>query len=208
MHKRTGFIHVETKRLGHYGRTTLIYMSFFFPPCKDACRLYLGIRSYGSFRISTYGHLAHLLKSPSLPSCMGGDCSHEARRVMTPVRWCQARNYDGRRWSLDIMEPPHQKYTNAGARCAASSKSVRFPEIAPDWGPLNNSMSFFLPPLPLPLPLLLQKGLEEQLMRADEYLMAPSLLDKPGLRDDKLRGIKQRRGEWRGGGVRSEGSRK
>lgn len=35
-------------------------------------------------------------------------------------------------------------------------------------------------------------------MRADEYLMAPSLLDKPGLRDDKLRGIKQRRG-GRGG---------
>lgn len=35
-------------------------------------------------------------------------------------------------------------------------------------------MSFFSPPLPPP------KGLGEQLMRADEYLMAQSLLDKPG----------------------------
>lgn len=45
------------------------------------------------------------------------------------------------------------------------------------------------------LPLLIQEELEEQLMRANEYLMAPSLLDKSELRDDKQRGIKQARRE-------------
>lgn len=51
-------------------------------------------------------------------------------------------------------------------------------------------MSFFFL-----LPLLIQEELEEQLMRANEYLMAPSLLDKPELRDDKQRGIKKARRE-------------
>lgn len=62
------------------------------------------------------------------------------------------------------------KHTNTGARCAISSKSRQSPEIALIVA-LNNSMSFFP---------LLPKGLWEQLIRADEYLMAPSLLDKPG----------------------------
>lgn len=65
------------------------------------------------------------------------------------------------------------KHTNTAARCAISSKSRQSPEIALI-GALNNSMSFFSPTLPSP------KGLGEQLMRADEYLMAQSLLDKPG----------------------------
>lgn len=129
---------------------------------------------------------------------------HEA----TPVRWCQVHcNYCG-----------HCCYDGA-----ATSKNTQTLVLAKRWPPPSHLSwcvlsrnSAWLAPWIIQCNfslLLIQEKLEEQLMRADEYLMALSLLDKSGLRDDKRRGIKQawrekkdsRKGGRRGEGHRAEG---
>lgn len=85
-----------------------------------------------------------------------------------------------------VNRATRSKHTNTAARCATSSKSRQLPEIALI-GPWIIQCHFFFPPPKRTLGAIDESG---WIFNGSESL------GQAGARDDKLREIKQKRGEW------------